>query len=205
MCESQGITDRVLAEAAAESGLRYSELRLPTDLCVWVDPKSVACRFGDELGSFLPIYSNEGGDKKSYIDRFDFHRLCEKTSPGPVNIGRQSASLEKAYTLRVSESQYTMPTNTILTPSKFSVPNHNSPSTSNRVLRRRPLKIITICDPSVEGCPKLNLGKYCNDVSTIPISENKLEMTDISGVTDTGITATADMSKSGRVRKNKSR
>lgn len=102
MCDSQGITDRVLALAAKESGVKYSELRLPAELCVWVDPNEVACRFGDELGSFLPIYMNEDGNKRSFIDKFDFGRLCQRMAPMPINTGRSSMAVERSYSNRVS-------------------------------------------------------------------------------------------------------
>ncbi|XP_072049665.1 protein BTG2-like [Amphiura filiformis] len=40
--------DTVLLKVARKCGLRYSDLKLPMDLTLWVDPSEVACRFGEK-------------------------------------------------------------------------------------------------------------------------------------------------------------
>ena len=37
-------TDPVLVKAATDSGLKYCDLNLPTELTLWVDPCEVCCR-----------------------------------------------------------------------------------------------------------------------------------------------------------------
>ena len=37
--------DPVLVQAAIKSGLRYMDLKLPTELTLWVDPAEVCCRY----------------------------------------------------------------------------------------------------------------------------------------------------------------
>ncbi|KAK3601936.1 hypothetical protein CHS0354_038793 [Potamilus streckersoni] len=36
--------DPLLNKAATLSGLNYSDLRLPTELTIWIDPQEVSCR-----------------------------------------------------------------------------------------------------------------------------------------------------------------
>jgi len=73
--------DSMLLVVAENLGFSKSDLRLPYDICIWVDPGEVAVRFGDELGAFLPVWSKgNDGAMISYIDKFDFARLCERPS-----------------------------------------------------------------------------------------------------------------------------
>lgn len=37
--------DPVLEKAARNSGLQYHDLRLPSELTLWIDPKDVCCRY----------------------------------------------------------------------------------------------------------------------------------------------------------------
>ena len=114
--------DRLLLSVAAEAGMKSSELRLPYDVCIWVDPNEVAVRFGEELGAFLPVWSNTTNEgATSYIDKFDFERLCEKPANYPgsnrclsyqiypctvLNGSFPRADAPRAYSERVSPTQF---------------------------------------------------------------------------------------------------
>ena len=47
--------DPVLVQAALNSGLTYKDLRLPTELTLWVDPADVCCRWVFDFSSFANI------------------------------------------------------------------------------------------------------------------------------------------------------
>ncbi|XP_054716600.1 protein BTG4-like [Uloborus diversus] len=49
--------DPVLERAAQMCGLRYQDLHLPPELTLWVDPKEVCCRFGEDEGSYCTVAS----------------------------------------------------------------------------------------------------------------------------------------------------
>ncbi|KAK9881421.1 hypothetical protein WA026_016309 [Henosepilachna vigintioctopunctata] len=48
-------TDLCLELAASKCGLRYTDLRLPTELTVWVDPSEVCYRLGESEGSYCTL------------------------------------------------------------------------------------------------------------------------------------------------------
>lgn len=43
--------DDLLGKAARAAGIKYSDLKLPMELTMWIDPDEVACRFGEGVGS----------------------------------------------------------------------------------------------------------------------------------------------------------
>jgi len=100
--------DSMLLLVAENIGISRSDLRLPYDICIWVDPGEVAVRFGDELGAFLPVWSKgNDGAMISYIDKFDFARLCERpsyrqVSYTPTNTHKTSKMSNRLYLDRVS-------------------------------------------------------------------------------------------------------
>lgn len=47
--------DMTLEKAAVQCGLRYRDLRLPTELTVWVDPSEVCYRLGESEGSYCTL------------------------------------------------------------------------------------------------------------------------------------------------------
>jgi len=53
--------DPILLQAAGETGLKYSDLKLPLEMTLWVDPDEVCCRFGEFRGSFCTIASTRDG------------------------------------------------------------------------------------------------------------------------------------------------
>nr|XP_020468047.1 protein BTG3 [Monopterus albus]XP_020468048.1 protein BTG3 [Monopterus albus] len=56
--------DPELLRACQESGVQYSDLRLPRDLTLWVDPGEVCCRYGEHNPCFsVAAFSNDEEDK----------------------------------------------------------------------------------------------------------------------------------------------
>lgn len=47
--------DMTLEQAAVQCGLSYRDLRLPTELTVWVDPSEVCYRLGESEGSYCTL------------------------------------------------------------------------------------------------------------------------------------------------------
>ena len=59
--------DPVLVQAALTSGLTYKDLRLPTELTLWVDPADVCCRYG--VSSLVKLrLSQRGGITFTYAN-----------------------------------------------------------------------------------------------------------------------------------------
>ncbi|CAH1796057.1 unnamed protein product [Owenia fusiformis] len=49
--------DPVLEKAANDVGVKYEDLKLPTELTLWVDPMEVCCRFGENHGACSTVAS----------------------------------------------------------------------------------------------------------------------------------------------------
>ncbi|KAM9385598.1 protein BTG3-like isoform 1-T1 [Pholidichthys leucotaenia] len=57
--------DPEILQACQESGVQYSDLRLPRELTLWVDPGEVCCRYGEQNPCFsVAAFSNEEEDGK---------------------------------------------------------------------------------------------------------------------------------------------
>lgn len=54
--------DPVLEKVAGLCGLQYTDLNLPQELTLWVDPNEVCCRFGESQGAFcqLAVLKDDG-------------------------------------------------------------------------------------------------------------------------------------------------
>lgn len=54
--------DPVLDKVASHCGLQYTDLNLPHELTLWVDPNEVCCRFGESQGAFcqLAVLKDDG-------------------------------------------------------------------------------------------------------------------------------------------------
>ena len=60
--------DPLILQAATETGLKYSDLKLPVEFTMWIDPKEVSCRFGEQ-GSLCTVASfGESNDSKAQIE-----------------------------------------------------------------------------------------------------------------------------------------
>ncbi|XP_030766255.1 protein BTG3-like [Sitophilus oryzae] len=57
--------DLTLKLAASKCGLRYHDLKLPTELTVWVDPNEVCYRLGESEGSYCTLASFPHSDASS--------------------------------------------------------------------------------------------------------------------------------------------
>lgn len=72
--------ERLIDQAAAQSGLSYAQLKLPTELTIWVDPKEVCCRFGEHQGSFCTLASfKNGGSGEIFLDSVNLDEIHKKT------------------------------------------------------------------------------------------------------------------------------
>ncbi|UYV79607.1 BTG4 [Cordylochernes scorpioides] len=74
-------TDRrepLLVRASEESGLCYSDIKLPLELTVWIDPGEVICRFGENRGSYCNVATFKDGKMENFIDHINIEEL-EKT------------------------------------------------------------------------------------------------------------------------------
>lgn len=69
-----------IEKAASQCGITYSDLKLPIELTVWVDPSEVCCRFGEHKGSYCTIASFRNGTKQTYIDEIDLTEMEEENS-----------------------------------------------------------------------------------------------------------------------------
>ncbi|KAE8594229.1 hypothetical protein XENTR_v10019508 [Xenopus tropicalis] len=45
--------DETVLQACVQSGLRYSQLALPRDMSLWIDPEEVSCRLGESCRPFI--------------------------------------------------------------------------------------------------------------------------------------------------------
>ncbi|KAF7279203.1 hypothetical protein GWI33_007521 [Rhynchophorus ferrugineus] len=57
--------DLILETAATKCGLRYKDLKLPTELTVWVDPNEVCYRLGESEGSYCTLATFPTSDASS--------------------------------------------------------------------------------------------------------------------------------------------
>ncbi|KAM4620783.1 protein BTG3 [Polymixia lowei] len=97
--------DPELLRACQESGVHYSDLGLPRELTLWVDPGEVCCRYGEQNPSFsVASFCSDDEDDKvvtkkvtSALERVtsDYHSgsssdedsmLREASSPSPLTV-----------------------------------------------------------------------------------------------------------------------
>ncbi|XP_072283463.1 maternal B9.15 protein-like [Pyxicephalus adspersus] len=76
--ENSEVDDCVL-QACVRSGLRCSQLYLPRDMSVWIDPDEVSCRFGDKCRPFTvkppepEVPKKDQSFNKSDLETSDYH------------------------------------------------------------------------------------------------------------------------------------
>ncbi|KAM9306083.1 protein BTG3-like, partial [Pholidichthys leucotaenia] len=62
--------DPEILRACQESGVQYSDLRLPGELTLWVDPGEVCCRYGEQNPCFsVATFSDEEEDGKDVVKK----------------------------------------------------------------------------------------------------------------------------------------
>lgn len=79
--------DATLESAANAAGVKYEDLSLPVELTLWVDPKEVACRFGESKGSYCTLASFD--DKENTLPLFDSENSEKENSKqfaGPTKV-----------------------------------------------------------------------------------------------------------------------
>ncbi|XP_066250015.1 maternal B9.15 protein-like [Euwallacea similis] len=99
--------DFTLEMAAVKCGLRYKDLRLPTELTVWVDPSEVCYRLGESEGSYCTLASFPQSDASS----------TTSSSSNPPSTSSSPRALSPASTPR-SPLQSPIPTHGVPIPER---------------------------------------------------------------------------------------
>lgn len=100
--------DPELLRACRESGIQYSDLGLPRELTLWVDPGEVCCRYGEQNPCFsVATFSSEDEDDKnvtkkvtSALERVtsDYHSGSssdeESTHSSPLTVPNRRCSYQ---------------------------------------------------------------------------------------------------------------
>ena len=91
--------DPIIERAANETGLKYSELNLPVELTLWVDPKEVCCRYVLHKLTELQLWEIKcyhwhrlGEDHGSHFTVASFGNV-EERSTTPVKVPKRPAPL----------------------------------------------------------------------------------------------------------------
>ncbi|KAG9508815.1 Protein BTG3, partial [Fragariocoptes setiger] len=91
-------SDPILNSTCLQSGINYSDLQLPLELTLWVDPEEVTCRFGEHRGSHCILAKFRNGElQENLIDQIDIDGYNQQT----IERIRQS-SLDMAKPRRAS-------------------------------------------------------------------------------------------------------
>ncbi|XP_069496814.1 protein BTG3-like [Ambystoma mexicanum] len=88
--------DESLQKACSASGLAYSDLPLPTELCLWIDPSEVSCRLGENSSHFTVTASEDkevaGKKSPSELETSDYH---SEGSDSPCESSSEDESARK--------------------------------------------------------------------------------------------------------------
>lgn len=93
--------DPVLEKAARNSGLQYHDLRLPSELTLWVDPKDVCCRFGESRGSFCTLVTSKDGNLETRAHTVNIEELLRQEMERhnqQVNIVTTRSNINSSHT-----------------------------------------------------------------------------------------------------------
>ena len=71
--------DPTLEFVCQEIGINYTDLMLPLELTIWIDPEEVTCRFGEHKGSYCIVASFKDGNKENYVDQINIDELEKKS------------------------------------------------------------------------------------------------------------------------------
>ena len=71
--------DSTLETVCQEIGIQYSDLIMPAELTLWIDPEEVTCRFGEHKGSYCVVAQFKDGNKENYVDQIDVDDLEQKS------------------------------------------------------------------------------------------------------------------------------
>ncbi|CAL4109726.1 unnamed protein product [Meganyctiphanes norvegica] len=120
-----------IEQAAKDCGLLYTDLKLPVELTIWVDPEEVCCRFGEAKGSCCVVASFKEGNKENYIDNFDFSSISRPSaSPSPTSKSGDILQDKTGECINTSEATMTATTNTMNVAPNSSPLSANSPTSS---------------------------------------------------------------------------
>ena len=67
--------DSILETVCQEIGLPFTDLIMPTELTLWIDPEEVTCRFGEHKGSYCLVAQFKDGNKENYADQINVDEL----------------------------------------------------------------------------------------------------------------------------------
>lgn len=96
--------DATLESAATAAGVKYEDLTLPIELTLWVDPKEVCCRFGENEGSFCTLASFD--DKENTIPILKPSKKSEEQEEKETEL---PPSIQKSPTTPTSEQPKSKP------------------------------------------------------------------------------------------------
>ncbi|XP_018410128.1 PREDICTED: protein BTG3-like [Nanorana parkeri] len=87
--EKNLLVDDSVLQACVKSGLRCSQLALPKNMSIWIDPKEVSCRLGESCCPFIvkaPVpeeSKKDQGSDKSDLETSDYHSDGSDTTGSP--------------------------------------------------------------------------------------------------------------------------
>ncbi|XP_061193152.1 maternal B9.15 protein-like [Saccostrea echinata] len=127
--------DPVLEEAARNSGLQYHDLRLPSELTLWVDPKDVCCRFGESRGSFCTLATTKDGNLENMAHSINIEELLRQETE---RHNQQVNIVTTRTNMNVSQAKFTKGIHNANYYSKFQNNFYNNQQFQNTHNRFRP-------------------------------------------------------------------
>nr|XP_020663148.1 protein BTG3-like [Pogona vitticeps] len=115
-------TDRVdssLKRACQDAGIDYSELSLPRDFTLWIDPGEVSCRLGENNYPFKVSEEFRRGQSSPELETSDYHSESPTPSEGSSEDEGRTKSLEK---IQASHRSRPGRTNSAQAPQYYYVP-----------------------------------------------------------------------------------
>ncbi|XP_063293097.1 protein BTG3-like [Pelobates fuscus] len=87
--EQSTVVDDSVLQACVRSGLRCSQLALPKNMYLWIDPEEVTCRLGKSCSPFkvkipeINVTKEPSDTDKSDLETSDYHSDCSDTCGTP--------------------------------------------------------------------------------------------------------------------------
>ncbi|XP_077985809.1 maternal B9.10 protein-like [Glandiceps talaboti] len=79
----------LLGKVAKECSLNYSDLNLPAEMTLWVDPEEVTCRFGELQGTWCTVASFKKDQDNKQIENVNQCSLGSSTKPKKYGYNKQ--------------------------------------------------------------------------------------------------------------------
>jgi len=70
----------LLGKVARECSIDYSDLNLPAEMTLWVDPEEVTCRFGELCGTWCTVASFKKDQDNKEIENVNHHHSFSSSS-----------------------------------------------------------------------------------------------------------------------------